>query len=100
MENMPHPDRRKEDGLVRTVLEIFVGRQSRKVAFGIWAFIAANALISSGKIDMAVYWKMFLVCAMLIGFGTIADSILEKLGDQLAAKVADKIKTDSGAIPS
>lgn len=85
---------RRKKYLVAHILDVFIGRQSRKVAFGVWGFLAANTLISTGKIDALVYWKMFLTCALLIGFGTILDSILEKIGDQIAIKVADKVKTE------
>jgi hypothetical protein len=73
--------------------DVFIGRQSRKVAFGVWGFIAANAFLADGKITPQLWWEVFLTCALLIGCGTIVDSILEKIGDKLAEKVAAKIKT-------
>jgi len=93
MEKVQFVEKRK-DYFWPHVMDVFIGRQSRKVAFGVWGFVAANSLIASGKIDMVVYWKMFLTCAALIGFGTILDSILEKMGDQLAAKLVSKLKTE------
>ncbi len=88
-------DRRtnKEKGFVSHVLETFSGRQGRKVAFGIWGFIAADSLISTGKIDETIYWKMFLTCALLIGFGTILDSIVAKVGDAFAGGVAARLNS-------
>ncbi len=88
-------DRRssKKTGFVSHMLETFSGRQGRKVAFGIWGFIAADSLISTGKIDQVIYWKMFLTCALLIGFGTILDSIVAKVGDAFAGGVASRLSS-------
>lgn len=88
------PVERRKKYMMAQVVDVFIGRQSRKVAFGVWGFIAANSLIASGKIDMVIYWKMFLTCALLIGFGTILDSIVEKIGDQLAGKISAKVNTE------
>jgi len=88
------PVEKRKKYMLAQVVDVFIGRQSRKVAFGVWGFLAANSLIASGKIDMIVYWKMFLTCALLIGFGTILDSIVEKIGDQLAGKIATRIKPE------
>jgi hypothetical protein len=75
------------------ITDVFIGRQSRKVAFGVWGFIASNAFLADGKITPDIWWKCFLTCAMLIGFGTIVDAIVEKMGDQLAGKAAKVFKS-------
>lgn len=104
MENMevdyPAVERRKKNVLT-DIIEMFTGRQSRKVAFGIWGFIACNGFLAAGKITPDIWWKCFLTCALLIGFGTILDSVIGKVGTQLASKIADKIKAEgSGADPA
>jgi len=91
---LPEVERRaKETGIISHIAETLVGKQSRKVAFGIWGFIAANTFLTTGKIDMVFYWKMFLTCALLIGFGTILDDILMKFGDKVATVAAKKVNT-------
>lgn len=89
----PEHDRRtnKEKRLITHIVEVFNGKQGRKVAFGIWGFIAANTFLANGKLDVPTYWYMFLTCALLIGFGTIVDSIVSKLGDAVVAIFADKV---------
>lgn len=91
------PERRK--GNISHLVDVFVGKQSRKVAFGVWGFLAANGLIGAGKIDMQVYLKMFFTCASLIGFGTILDSILEKVGDKFAAAVVTRVNVIIPDVP-
>lgn len=96
MDNQVLPEtnrRKKETGVIGHITETLIGKQSRKVAFGVWGFIAANTLISTGKIDIVTYWKMFLTCALLIGCGTIIDETLAKLGDKIAGFAATKINT-------
>ena len=80
------------------VVDVFIGRQSRKVAFGVWGFIAANAFLADNKITADVWWKCFLTCALLIGFGTIVDSIVEKIGDKLADKAANALKEEPSRV--
>jgi hypothetical protein len=94
---MAEPIERRK-GNIAHIIDTFIGKQSRKVAFGIWGFIAANALIQEGKIDMRVYVEMFFTCAALIGFGTILDDILRKLGDKLADKAAGRISAVTSTI--
>lgn len=91
---VPEVNRRQaENGVVAHVVETLIGKQSRKVAFGIWGFIAANALLTSGKIDIPTYWKMFMTCALLVGFGTVLDDVLLKFGDKVAGIAATKVNT-------
>lgn len=85
--------RKKENGITSHIVETLIGKQSRKVAFGIWGFIAANTLITSGRIDAIVYWKMFLTCALLIGFGTVLDDVLMKFSDKVSGIAAKKVNT-------
>ena len=91
-------DRRRnnEKRFITHVVEMLNGKQGRKVAFGIWGFVAANTLISQGKIDAVIYWKMFLTCALLIGFGTVLDSVVSKIGDAVAVFAGNKINTALG----
>ena len=67
------------------IVETFTGRQGRKVAFGMWGFWVATALRRTDLISAEIWWWCFLVCALLIGFGTIIDTLVERLG----AKVVD-----------
>ncbi len=91
---IPEIDRRKkETGIIAHIIETLIGKQSRKVAFGIWGFIADNALIASGKISEKTWWYVFLTCAVLIGCGTVIDEVLLKLGDKIAGFTANKINT-------
>lgn len=98
----PEIERRKEKndskGLLRFAAELLNGKQGRKAMFGIWGFFAANALISSGKIDQAIYWNMFLTCALLIGFGTVLDSVVAKVGDAISVFVGDKVAAILGKV--
>jgi len=84
-------DATKEKGLFRHVGETLIGKQGRKAAFAIWGFWVANALIIDGKIDSGVWWKVFLTCALLIGFGTILDSAIEKFADVVATSAGTKV---------
>lgn len=72
----------------RHIAETLIGKQSRKVAFGIWLFFAANAFLSAGKIDVMTWWKCTLLSGLLIGFGTVLDSIIEAYGTQAALRFA------------
>lgn len=94
---IPEVDRRqKETGVTGHIIETLIGKQSRKVAFGVWGFIADNAFLASGKITEKTWWWVFLTCAVLIGCGTILDEVLTKLGDKLAGLAADKVNTVAG----
>ncbi len=88
------PEERRKKYIFNSIADILIGRQSRKVAFGVWGFWISNAFLASGKITEKTWWWSFLTCASLIGFGTILDSILEKMGDRMAEIVVQKIKAD------
>ena len=77
-------------GFFSHVIDVFSGRQGRKVAFGIWGFIAANAFLAEGRITADIWWKCFLTCMLLIGFGTIMDSIVAKLGDAASLALGNR----------
>lgn len=83
--------RKNEKGLITHVVEIFSGKQGRKVAFGIWGFWVSTALLTEAKITSEIWWYCFLTCAALIGFGTTLDSVVTKLGDAVAVFSGDKI---------
>lgn len=93
-QNHPEVERRKpETGLIRHVAETLIGKQSRKVAFGVWGFIADNTFLATGKIAEHTWWLVFLTCASLVGFGTLLDEFLRTVGDKVAGSVAGKINT-------
>ena len=69
--------------LLRFVGEIFVGKQSRKVAFGVWGFWVATGFRATDKIPPHIWWWCFLVSALLIGFGTLADELVRRFGDKV-----------------
>lgn len=85
-------DRRKVDKrLVSHVVEVFIGKQSRKVALGVWLLIIATSLLKAALISSREWMNcVYLVCG-LIGFGTIMDDVLAKLGDKIAGFAANKI---------
>ncbi len=78
----------KETGLLRHIAETLIGKQGRKVAFGIWGFLAANAFLEIGKIDAHTWMVCFVTCMLLIGFGTLMDTFVENLGGKLVDVIA------------
>lgn len=94
-EKTPEIDRRKkeESGFVAHILETLTGKQSRKVAFGIWVFVVTNGMKESHT-DMPweLWWKGVLLAGALIGLGTILDDTIAKFGDLIAVFAADKVK--------
>ena len=90
---VPEIDRRKKEaGFVGHIAETLIGKQSRKVAFGIWLFIVANGF--KAKIDMPwdIWWKCVLLAGALIGLGTILDQIVLTFGNSVAGFAASKVK--------
>lgn len=85
--------RKKEIGFWKYVFETFVGKQSRKVAFGIWLEIIATTLLRGGFITSDHWMKCTVLSCCLIGFGTILDQILLTFGKLVAIFAADKIKS-------
>lgn len=81
-----------EIGMLRQIAEVFVGKQSRKVAFGVWGFWVSNGLIVSKLIGEKTWWYCFLTSALLIGFGTVLDNFINKIADRVADKVAGQIE--------
>lgn len=75
---------------ISAVAETFVGRQGRKVAFGVWGFWVANYFLREGKILELTWWKVFITCALLIGFGTLLDPIVKNLGAAIC-RYADSV---------
>lgn len=92
-EKVPEYDRRnrKEKGLITHIVETFNGKQGRKVAFGIWWFWVSTGLLIKGLITNEQWFYCSIFCALLIGFGTIVDSIVAKMGDAVVAIFADKV---------
>ncbi len=82
--------RQKESGMARHVAETLIGKQSRKVAFGIWGFIVGNSLLVAAKIDSHQWLIWSLTMAGLVGFGTIMDELLRKFGDKVVGVAAGK----------
>lgn len=88
----PEVERRQKDsGMFRHVAETLIGKQSRKVAFGIWGFIVGNSLLVAAKIDSHQWLIWSLTMAGLVGFGTIMDELLRKFGNKLVGAAADKV---------
>ncbi len=88
----PEVERRQKDsGMIRHVAETLIGKQSRKVAFGIWGFIVGNSLLVAGKIESHQWLIWSLTMAGLVGFGTIMDDLLRKFGDKATGVAASKV---------
>lgn len=90
-QNVEVDRRKKETGLREHIVEIFIGKQSRKVAFGVWWFWVATVFRIRDLITPELWWYCSLSCALLIGFGTILDDFLAKLGDKITVFVAEKV---------
>lgn len=90
---IPERDRRsKELGLIGHITETLVGKQSRKVAFGIWLFIVANSFkVRLPDMPWDVWWKCVLLAGALIGLGTVLDEIVSTFGKALATATAKKV---------
>lgn len=86
--------RKKEIGFFGHILETLIGKQSRKVAFGIWVFIIANGM-RERHADMPwdLWWKCVLLSGALIGLGTVLDEMVAKFGDTIAVVAGNRIKT-------
>jgi len=94
-QSLPEVNRRKkESGIVKHIIETLIGKQSRKVAFGIWVFIVANGM-RERHADMPwdLWWKCVLLAGALIGLGTILDEMISKLGEKVVGAVGSKINT-------
>lgn len=91
---IPEIDRReKELGLFGHVVETLIGKQSRKVAFGIWVFIIANGM-RERHADMPwdLWWNCVLLSGALIGLGTVVDEVVATFGNAVAGFAANKVK--------
>lgn len=91
---IPEVERRKKDtGMIGHVVETLIGKQSRKVAFGIWVFIIANGM-RERHADMPwdLWWKCVLLAGALIGLGTIVDEVVANFGNAVAGFAANKVK--------
>lgn len=92
---IPEVERRqKETGVTRHLIETLIGKQSRKVAFGIWVFIIANGM-RERHADMPwdLWWKCVLLSGALIGLGTVLDDLISKFGEKVVGFAANKINT-------
>lgn len=90
---MPEVDRRKkETGLFGHITETLIGKQSRKVAFGIWLFIVANGFKAKTDMPWETWWKCVLLSGALVGLGTVLDDTITKIGDLIAIKAANNVK--------
>ncbi|TXH58101.1 MAG: hypothetical protein E6Q97_03070 [Desulfurellales bacterium] len=74
------------------IIAVFVGREGRKVAFGIWLFWVSTSLRALEKIESAHWFYCAIAAALLIGFGTIMDSIVGKMGDAAADWLRGNVK--------
>lgn len=91
---IPEIDRRKkETGFFGHVAETLIGKQSRKVAFGIWLFIVANAMRERhAEMPWDLWWKCVLLSGALIGLGTVLDEVVATFGNAIAGVAANKVK--------
>lgn len=87
-----HDRRRKEKGLITHIVETFNGKQGRKVAFGIWLFWVTNGLLVKGFVSNQQWFYCMIISALLIGFGTVVDSIVSKMGDAVVAVFAERVE--------
>ena len=60
------------------ILKILMFDESRKVGFGLWLFLAASYLLMKGAHITSEQWMTCMVmCSVLIGGGTVADSFMK-----------------------
>lgn len=92
-DQVPEVDRRKrETSIIGHVAETLVGKQSRKVAFGIWVFIVANGLREThADMPWDLWWKCVLLSGALIGLGTIVDEVVATFGNTVAGFAASRV---------
>lgn len=89
---VPEVDRRKkENGFFAHVAETLIGKQSRKVAFGIWLFIVANGFKARTDMPWDIWWKCVLLSGALIGLGTVLDEVVSTFGNAFASSAAAKV---------
>ena len=96
---IPEIDRRKkETGIIIHIAETLIGKQSRKVAFGIWVFIIANGM-RERHADMPwdLWWNCVLLSGTLIGLGTVVDDVVSTFGKSVAMYAANKVNSLIGS---
>lgn len=59
-------------------LKLLAFQDSRKVAFGLWLFLASCGLLISKLITSADWSTAMILCATMIGGGTVADRFMAK----------------------
>jgi hypothetical protein len=59
------------------LLHLLFFKGSRKVAFGIWLFLTANAYLFLKLISSEQWFTCICLTSALIGGGTVADKFLE-----------------------
>jgi hypothetical protein len=59
------------------ILKLLAFMGSRKVSFGIWLFIVANAYLIKHLISSQEWFTCVCLTSALIGGGTVADKFLE-----------------------
>ncbi len=57
--------------------KLLVFKDSRKVGFGLWLFIAANVYLVRHLITSQDWFTAIALCSALIGGGTLGDKMLE-----------------------
>ena len=84
--------RKKERGAVGHIVDTLIGKQSRKVAFGIWLFIVTNGMRERhADMPWELWWKSVLLCGALIGLGTILDEMVSTFSQAIAVFAANKV---------
>lgn len=69
------------------------GKGSRKVVFGSVLFYVSSAFLAAGRIGSREWLYCALAATLLIGFGTILDDIVRRLGDRIVDIVVSKLPT-------
>lgn len=59
------------------LLNLLLFRGSRKVSFGIWLFLTANAYLYTKLISSDQWFTCICLTTALIGGGTVADKFIE-----------------------
>lgn len=90
--------------------DIISGKQGRKVFIGVWVFIMANAwygiglYLSRGGTFVGLTEKAYLILSLasvlLIGFGTITDTLVASLGEKVVDVIGLIVGSRVGTLAS
>lgn len=88
----------KRSGALKAVAEILSGKAGRKVFFGIWWCITVTALLWVGKVTEKTWLICTFTSCLLVGFGTIADTLVSDLGKKVVDIVGAIVGARVGAV--